>query len=826
MKKVFLIMALVSLTTVAIFNSCSKDGKENENENGGNTSIGNTVTAVVEDGSSYNETIDNVKVVIEAANNYEVTSASYSDGGFVLELPASVSDQYLESIESSFDNDIPAGITISNSGVKTATAYILAYKADKSTGTFYCGASGWTGFLLYADADVSITGTYTDEYGVGHNINNHLIKGWNIVYVKSTNEATGMYYYETTQAPSGARWYFVADNTTTGNNNNNITVVLENGSSYNEIIDNVKVVIEAANNNEVTSAPYSDGGFVLELPASVSDYYLTNIESSFDNSITISNSGAKTVTADIRAYKNDKLTGTFYYGTTLNYGISDWASFLLYVNEDVTITGSYTNEVGFVQDINLHLTKGWNIVYIKITFDNNGVHIYETTQSPSGARWYFVPGAEEEVPYSKSDECDIVGFTVNNVEWIIDGTDITYTCQSGMEEPSLTPTITLSPGATVYPSDNVAQNFFSAEGVTYIVTAEDGVTQKIYTAKAIIENATSGASGITGDCTWEVTGESGDYTLTISGNGAMGDYTGFIKAPWSDYNDEITTLIIQSGVTHIGDYAFNSCQGLTGNLIIPNSVTSIGENAFYSCGGFTGELIIPNSVESISHSAFAYCDGFTGELTIGNSVTSIGEFAFYNCNYLTGSLTIPNSVKSIGDYAFYSCNLTGDLTIGNSVTFIGDNAFSFCNLTGDLIIPNSVESIGKSAFYSCNRFTGKLIISNSVKSIGDNTFYNCTGLTGELIIPNSVESIDQQAFYNCYKLTSVTIPSSVTSIGEKAFWNCTRLTSIINHSLVPQNINNVFNADRSVCVLKVPTGSISAYQAAPGWNEFENIEGI
>jgi hypothetical protein len=88
----------------------------------------------------------------------------------------------------------------------------------------------------------------------------------------------------------------------------------------------------------------------------------------------------------------------------------------------------------------------------------------------------------EEVP--KRAACEITAFTVNGTAWDIDGTNITHTYPAETEEVSLTPTITLSPGATVNPSANEAQNFFTSQGVTYTVTAEDGVTKKIYTAKA------------------------------------------------------------------------------------------------------------------------------------------------------------------------------------------------------------------------------------------------------------------------------------------------------------------------------------------------------
>ncbi|MDR1672335.1 MAG: DUF5018 domain-containing protein [Bacteroidales bacterium] len=84
----------------------------------------------------------------------------------------------------------------------------------------------------------------------------------------------------------------------------------------------------------------------------------------------------------------------------------------------------------------------------------------------------------------KSAACDIVTFTVDGKPWNISGTNITATYPKATPETALTPVITASAGATVHPSSGTAQNLFAVQGVTYTVTAENGVTTKTYTAKA------------------------------------------------------------------------------------------------------------------------------------------------------------------------------------------------------------------------------------------------------------------------------------------------------------------------------------------------------
>ena len=301
--------------------------------------------------------------------------------------------------------------------------------------------------------------------------------------------------------------------------------------------------------------------------------------------------------------------------------------------------------------------------------------------------------------------------------------------------------------------------------------------------------------------------------LTISGEGEMKDYSyKYTNSSWittAPWQNRANKLIIQEGVTSIGNYAFWSCTGLT-SVTIPNSVTSIGSYAFYGCTGLSS-VTIGSGVTSIGESAFSSCnsiekvhisdvaawcgivfenynsnplgyannlyvnDVLVTDLTIPNGVTSIGNYAFWSCTGLT-SVTIPNSVTSIGSYAFYGCTGLSSVTIGSGVTSIGYNAFSGCTGLTSVTIGNGVTSIGEDAFLSCTNLTS-VTIPDSVTSIGGGAFYGCTGLTS-VTIPNSVTSIGNSVFSGCTGLTSVTIPSSVESIGSLAFSNCSQLKDI------------------------------------------------
>jgi hypothetical protein len=93
---------------------------------------------------------------------------------------------------------------------------------------------------------------------------------------------------------------------------------------------------------------------------------------------------------------------------------------------------------------------------------------------------------EEKKEHLKSAACDILLFKVKEKPWNINGTDITHNYSSATLPTPLTPTVEVSQGATVSPPSGVEQNnFFKDGGVEYIVTAEDRVTIKKYTVRAI-----------------------------------------------------------------------------------------------------------------------------------------------------------------------------------------------------------------------------------------------------------------------------------------------------------------------------------------------------
>ena len=386
--------------------------------------------------------------------------------------------------------------------------------------------------------------------------------------------------------------------------------------------------------------------------------------------------------------------------------------------------------------------------------------------------------------------------------------------------------------------------------------------------------------GSCGDNAWYSL-DTGTGVLSITGTGAMTNYSSSSNVPWYSYKSYIKSIEMSDEIISIGDYAFYNCDSIE-SITIPNSVTSIGNYTFYNCSGFTS-IEISSSVTSIGSSAFSGCAGelivnckipsasqstngaFYGSkfksVTIGESVTSIGDYAFNKCDSLTSIVVesentkydsrnncntivetatntliagckntiIPNSVTSIGKCAFYNCSGLTSITIPNSVTTIGSSAFDGCSALTSVEIPNSVTSIGDYAFMYCSGLTKVTLNSNAIASKAYSSSSTIGNIFGsqvkEYIIGEKVTSIGDYAFYNCDSLTSVTIPNRVSSIGGSAFYNCSGLTEVYcNAENVPTTSTDAFNnANIANASLFVPATSVAAYMAVEPWSKFGTV---
>lgn len=291
----------------------------------------------------------------------------------------------------------------------------------------------------------------------------------------------------------------------------------------------------------------------------------------------------------------------------------------------------------------------------------------------------------------------------------------------------------------------------AALAISFTFPAELGLADLGVGGNAIAASAAS--SGNCGDSGSNVTWLLDDNgTLTISGSGKIEDYRSDIDQPWYSNRSDITSVVIEPGVTSIGSLAFYECSNLT-SITIPSGLTSIGEQAFGNCTGLTS-------------------------ITIPSSVTSIGVNVFYNCTGLT-DITVDSNNSSF-------CSESGVLFNKDKTTLIyyplGKNDSSYT-------IPDGVTVIEQYAFY-CNSKLTSVTIPSGVTSIGEMAFRECSGLTS-VIVPSSVTSIEYNAFWCCFNLI-IYIPGGIT-IGIDAFYStAAKITYTVDSS------NNVKITDISL----------------------------
>ena len=441
-------------------------------------------------------------------------------------------------------------------------------------------------------------------------------------------------------------------------------------------------------------------------------------------------------------------------------------------------------------------------------------------------------------------------------------------------------TATAGTGGTINPSGQIVASYGSNQTFTFIpdpcyvidqvlIDGYPNATAKangFYTFKNIFSNHTVEVSftetttiqwqiGALNDADVTATLNTCNGTFTISGNGAMKDYNiPTNNPPWyPTYRNSFTTVIIEDGVTNIGNYAFVYCSNVTA-ATIGNSVTDIGMDAFRGCGSMTS-INFGNNVKNIWQGAFYSCESLIS-VQLPDNLEFIGFGAFAACADLT-SIYIPNSVNTIGGNAFGSCSSLPTIDIPYSVLTIGSDAFTWCsNLTsinvdannpfyssnngilyskmkeilhcypagktGDFTIPNSVQAIGSYAFTSCSHLTA-ITIPNSVTSIGFQAFNSCSSLTS-VTIPNRVISLGYFAFVSCSNLQTVTIPNNIADIGE-AFQGCIGLTDVFVEWTIPIQVSPIafLNVQTTNVNLYVPCGTEMLYSAEPVWQDFNII---
>ena len=292
------------------------------------------------------------------------------------------------------------------------------------------------------------------------------------------------------------------------------------------------------------------------------------------------------------------------------------------------------------------------------------------------------------------------------------------------------------------------------------------------------------------------------------------EYAGAVEIPAS----------LQHGVTFnvagIDQNAFALMKNVT-SVSIPASVKSVGRDAFRECTAL-------ERVNITNLGAWAQID-FANKLS--NPVQYSGNL-YLNGNAVT-SVRVDASVETIKPYVFQGLAGLTSLTLDAGVKNIGAYAFEKCTSLSSVVLPETIEEIGMSAFSGCSGLIS-INLPSSLKNV-ETGILSGTAIT-EITVPEGVTYINNQAFQNCAELKSVTLPSTLELIYMMVWDGCENLEKITSTATLPPSF---FKAEGfgdyalafptsifPTCKIYVPEESVSAYNDAAGWKNFNLISAI
>ncbi len=351
-----------------------------------------------------------------------------------------------------------------------------------------------------------------------------------------------------------------------------------------------------------------------------------------------------------------------------------------------------------------------------------------------------------------------------------------------------------------------------------------------------------------------------DGSMVISGQGEMENYMEG-TAPWSDHNDDITSIYVDCGVTGIGEYAFCNCTNLeevtVSKFMNPDDTFLIGTNAFVNCSKLSKvELpdiaydISTNTFDETSHiqiysnsgSVETYCAGFDNlslhkhdmkyVATTRATCMEVGYDSYVcDCGYEEVSNVVQATAKhsfveveredatqNEEGYVKYQCSgcadtyyetleyeESGDKSPGDKSPEDSSGEKKDIPAVGTRItISSSVYKVTKSSATKKEVTYIKPKSSRKTKVTVPSTV-KISGYTYK------VTGIASNAFAGNKKLTKVTIGKNVTSIGKSAFKKCTKLKYVTIKSTSLKTIgSNAFYGDKNLKTIIIKSKKLTS----------------
>ena len=203
-----------------------------------------------------------------------------------------------------------------------------------------------------------------------------------------------------------------------------------------------------------------------------------------------------------------------------------------------------------------------------------------------------------------------------------------------------------------------------------------------------------------------------DGILHFIGNGSMKDCEWNIEEqeavqPWEQYHDKINEVVIEQGITSVGENAFRQCSKIE-RIQIPESVTNIGRFAFVGCWGLT-EFVVAQDNPS-----FTAVDGVLFDKQMKTLI-------IYPAQKEGDVYIIPDSVEKIMEFSHSHLK---KITFPDNVTSINSSAFAGCDDLTDVILPKNLETMENCLFWAADSLRS-ITIPKSVKRIYRDAIFVC-----------------------------------------------------------------------------------------------------
>lgn len=292
----------------------------------------------------------------------------------------------------------------------------------------------------------------------------------------------------------------------------------------------------------------------------------------------------------------------------------------------------------------------------------------------------------------------------------------------------------------------------------------------------------------------------------------------------------IEGLEIEDGIMMIGDNAFNGCKNLY-NVSLPETLNTLGKSVFKNCSKLK-KCIWRKSINNLPDECFYGCTSLEDISLEG--IESLGNSCFYNCDGLT-KFILPSSIRSIGSDAFLSCSNLKEFIIEDAhspIEFLAGSYYGATDIQKKQINGKTIQF--KIQYY--NAFFDGLPIEKLYigRNLSDSPRYTISGDGG--VDYYLITSYDGP-FNNLPKLKELTIGENVDILGPNkmyisevemyvtsgAFKNCSSLEKVIVKNTTPPSGVEFSKTAYSKASLVVPDNTVSLYQVADGWKEFNNI---